>query len=462
MIDDLWYHPESDSYFIHVVDGNESGMDWGMCLPVTGHPEHEKEFLNRKKEKPMYQNDNWQSNPEAAVAAAVSSVADSMASSSTGTISKKKRAPRKKTSSNLPDSVEAQSNFVDQNLEANEKLLNFIPPSATIKGGRISNPFKESLDFVAMAHNSKGLPHEFHVRIHDNFIYSTDGILTVGHPVSIGANFNPKLEDLRKVLAKFPRDFSITIDQDNSTFFVYGDFRAVLPCLVDHAFPPLVPDQFVWGPLNSVILEGFKQLDPMVVPKGEYVAESCIRLKTNVMEAVSKRAVQQYWHGWTLPYEASVPKQAVRAVLKCGKDLASLGYGEDTITFFFTDGAWIKTQVYKEPYPEIDSVFNQATSPETIPVNFFKALDTIKDWLIDNTVFVRNGLVSSWPNDEEGTNMRVQGLHVDIDLILDYISLHMADSDLYNTFFMNPEGCFFFGEKVRLAIRPTPENQIKI
>lgn len=404
----------------------------------------------------MAETNTWLDNPDAAVAAAVASVAAGLAIPEP----KKKQTRSKKTSTSLPTSAVAQGNFVDQEVQACNSAPSPANPSAR---GKATNPFKDALDFVSVAQNAKGLPHEYHVRIFNNFIYSTDGVLTVGHPIPVGANFNPKLEDLKKILTKFPRDFSITVDQDNSATFVCGDFRTVLSCLIDPNFPPLEPDGFVWGPLNNtMILDGLKQLDPMIVAKGEYVAQSCIRMKTNVMEAASKRAVQQFWHGWTLPYETSVPKQAVRAVLKCGKELASIGYGESTITFFFTDGSWIKSQIYKEPYPEIETVFQAAPPAAPIPLTFFKALDTIEPWTIEGVVFVRQGLLSTWPHDDDGTSMKVPGLDPNISLIMDYPSLHLADSDLYKYYSMSEEGCFFSGDWVRLAIRPTPVNEINI
>lgn len=330
----------------------------------------------------------------------------------------------------------------------------------TVKPEKETNPFIDILRFIALASNAKGADHESHCRVENGWIVSTDGLISCGHPINLGANFNPKTENLKKLLTQFSKDFSIVSGSESSATFTCGDFTSVIPCVTGGEINEVTPDHY-WGPVNQTLLDGFKAVETVLISKAAFVSHNCIRLDSNLVTGFNGTSVLQYWHGWTVPLGVSIPKQAVKAVLKAGKELVGIGYGLESVTFYFRDGAWIKTQVYQEAYPDLDTCFNQPMNYGVVPTELFSKLKFLRSIAESDSIFIRDGAVSDYPNDEKGSKFSFKELE-GLDTIFSYRELNLGDSELFNQVSITNDCCSFVGTHGRLFISRTSINQVDL
>lgn len=327
------------------------------------------------------------------------------------------------------------------------------------------NPFAEALKFISLSYNPKGQPHEKSCIIKNGWITSSDGLVTCGHPINLGADFNPEIDTLKTLLDSFPQNFTI-VAGGSTALFKSDTFQSHLTCLSDADFTPRFPDP-MYVTVNHTIVEGFKHLDPVSSNKGEFVAQTSVRLDSSLLSATSGKAAAQYCHGWQLPVGATIPKLAAKAVVKSGKVLIGLGYDTinvSSITFYFADGAWLKTQLFTEPYPDVTSIFDGSNVQNMIftqvPANLFTHATTLKRLSNSTTIFFREGSISNYPNDEAGSTFEASEIHAEIAVA--YEALILGNSELCKQFGMDNEMLVFRGDLFRVAISKLEMNEIDI
>jgi hypothetical protein len=107
-----------------------------------------------------------------------------------------------------------------------------------------------------------------------------------------------------------------------------------------------------------------------------------------------------------------IPKNVAVTVGITKIGLTGLGASNNSITFHFQNGAWIKTHIFAEPFPDYQSKFETPNGSEVWAASpeFFKALDVIESFSSDGTVyFSANGIASDIAKDQAST-YQVKGL----------------------------------------------------
>jgi hypothetical protein len=84
----------------------------------------------------------------------------------------------------------------------------------------------------------------------------------------------------------------------------------------------------------------------------------------------------EQWHGCELP-PIVLPKVFVTELIKIKKKPTHLGCSEKSVTIYFEDKSWIRTQVYVERYADVDRVLNINAAPWPIPAGLWEALGKI-------------------------------------------------------------------------------------
>lgn len=338
----------------------------------------------------------------------------------------------------------------------------------TVKASKEPHPYTEILKFVGMASDAKGGKHSEYCSIKDGFIISTDNLVTIGHPINLTANFNPKFSTIETLLKNYPKDFVIGVQNQNLASFVVGDFTSNIPCVSDEEFEYVSPDP-IWGNVDDNILKSLQMSASILANKSENVLENCVSLNTHLCTGFNGSAVMQYWHGWVLPTEALIPLDAIKTLSKSKKSLTSIGYGvKDTVssvTFYFSDGSWLKTQVYPDTYHEYGNCFNTVdnTKLKAIPAEFYTDLHMLRKLSIDDAVFVRGNIVSNYPNNEAGSRYTIPDLsEEDVDTIHDYKLLKLTEKEDFTQYIITNDYAYFGGTHARLYAAPVPLNKVNV
>lgn len=249
-----------------------------------------------------------------------------------------------------------------------------------------SSRLMEALRFCAPGFKDGGEPFSTHAMIHAGYCTTYDGVLTFGHPVQEQFSALPHFGQLLAAV-RSAGDSGMSIAQlDMGRLSIKAKkFRVVVPCLQD---PALVhrhmPDQPV-SMLDSRMRDGFEIMKQVATKNAEHVLTASVLVDNGTMTATDRKLLVQFWHGLGFP-KLTVPANFVEAVLKVPKDLVSFGYTDSSLTFWFADHSYIRTQLYSEEWPDIDGVWPMSwDGMQQLPDEFFEALAQIRPFVPKET-----------------------------------------------------------------------------
>lgn len=238
----------------------------------------------------------------------------------------------------------------------------------------------EALSFVGAATGDYGLQTYEFVNLNNKRAVCFDGTMAAGMEIEEELTIAPKLETLKAALNKTGKSLTLT-ELPSGRLSVKGEKITVqVPCVAVATLPEARPDPAI-APITDEIKEAFKALEAIVTDSGERVFETAILLGANTATATNGKVLMQYWHGIDLPPHMILPRPFVKAVANQFKSLIAFGYTADTsVTFWFEDGSWYKTQLYNDKYPDCETLLNIQSSPVEAPADLWEGCKEIAEF----------------------------------------------------------------------------------
>jgi hypothetical protein len=279
-----------------------------------------------------------------------------------------------------------------------------------------------ALDFIKAAQVDKpgDLVVKTHCRLAGGYAVAYDGVLAIAYPIEEELNICPHTHRLIDALGRCKKAVSITQLDADKLVIKSGNFRAVVPCLNPAALPYVAPDVQA-GIIDDRLKEGFALLNPIVSGSGNTVVESSLLLQNNSMIATDRHIMLEFWHGINLPNGLALPKVAIATIAKMSAKLVGIGVSDRTVTFYLDNGAWLRTQLYAEQWPDISRVINAGdpyNTPE-IPPAFFEAVEAVAPFSEigvaaptsgGGCVYTLDGYVSSHYTEGVGATYQISGV----------------------------------------------------
>lgn len=302
------------------------------------------------------------------------------------------------------------------------KITGRKPRSRT--GTTAASSLIAALKFIAVAQKKNGqVPYQSHCSISNGMATAYDGNLTIGHPVEDDVAACPNTLLLLNALQKCGEQLSIT-QLDSGRLAVKSDgFRAMVPCEQFQSMPHCGPD-IRCATIDNRIRTGFEMVSPLAEEDAGRAILAATLLQANTVAATNGKCLLEYWHGIDLPPNILLPKTAVKAIVASNKNLVGFGFSHGSATFFFEDGAYIKTQLFEDSYPDINSVLNKPCNPWPLPEKFFDGVKTLESFCPENrVVYFSAGVMRSHADANEGASYEVPGLCDRMAFNADYLLL---------------------------------------
>lgn len=310
----------------------------------------------------------------------------------------------------------------------------------------------EALKFIKLAQLDAGSPINRHCVLFGQWAYGFDGILSAGHPIDEDLAVAPLTGKLIQALERAD-DHMAMVALPSGLSVKAGRFRAVIPCFPLADMPDIRPDPPMTA-IDDRLRAGFAAVGPLATEGAQHVITAAIRLGPGTVVATNRHMLIEYWHGIDLPV-LLLPKQVVKAIESVKTPLAQFGFSAGSATFYFTDGSWVKTQLYNEKYPNFDNVLNKPSDQWPITPGLFDALRKLKPFIGDakGVMFSKNLLHTSRNKELEGSCYEVAGLPDGRYFNLEYLLLmeNVAKTVDYGT---GDTALMFQGDNVRGAISP--------
>jgi hypothetical protein len=111
------------------------------------------------------------------------------------------------------------------------------------------------------------------------------------------------------------------------------------------------------------------------------------------MFATNTTVLFEYWHGIDLPpWGFAIPKAFAAAIVKTPKKPTGFGFGERSVTIWFEDGSWLKTQLFNvSEWPNIDKQFEYTFFPSDVPEGLFEGVRAIERFSEDGGIHFHDG-----------------------------------------------------------------------
>lgn len=317
-----------------------------------------------------------------------------------------------------------------------------------------TNRLLEALNFLSSVTTEVGTPYQTHILLQNKTAVAYNDILSAGCLIDEEIFAAPHNSTLIKAISKCIESYSLVID-GTKIVCKSGKFKASIPCID----PSLLSFRFPDNPC-AVIDDSFKEaLKCMDVLKIEPNAQEThlLAFLLNGQSTINTngKLLIEYWHGINLPTIA-IPKAIIAPILNNKKKLTQFGFSQTSVTFYFEDNSWIKSQLYDKPYPveNVLRIMDKNCNPIPIPTDFFKALSTVEPFSENNSVYFERDLLCSHSTPETGATHEVAGLPKGPVYNAKYLS--MIKDYVTQIDFVVPERngylCYFFGKQVRGVI----------
>lgn len=334
------------------------------------------------------------------------------------------------------------------------------PVKASLKHNETTASLIGALKFVSVAQKLSQIPFSDYCFIGNRRVVAFDGLLAAGAIVDNDLSACPHSQTLLTALQKCGAALAITQLASGKLSIKSGSFKAAVNCSQpDQMASPPEPDAPI-APLGDSFKEAVSALAWIVAEKGDRFIECSMLFRQNTAIATDGKVAQEYWHGWNMP-EIVLPYTAAIAVVKSGKTLKAFGYSGYTITFWFEDDSWIKSQLYLDKYPNVDKVLENPCVPQPIPEGFEEALKSVADFTGQegSVIFDSVGIRTS-AEDNNGAEYEIGGFPnacFNIEYLQSIASFAKSADFKVAASYISEGGSgalAFFGDKTRGALAP--------
>lgn len=280
---------------------------------------------------------------------------------------------------------------------------------------RIGEPIKASkfldaLKFCQLVTKPEGAPFDTHVLLKNHWAIAFNGVLAVGQKIEEDINAAPNSSLMYQALAKCGDTFSITQLNNDRISVKSNKFKAMVPCIDIAVMSGAIPD----APLGAID-DRFKTAIEAVsgIQEGrnpQQVIHASVLMAGGSIIATDAKVMIEFWHGIDLPIGIALPKSFGAILSKCDKKLTKFGFSKSSVTFYFEDESWIRTQFFAEPWPDVRNVLDKKSNAWPVPNDFWKALDAVEPFSETGDVYFDQGLLRSHDNEGEGASYEVFGI----------------------------------------------------
>jgi hypothetical protein len=313
----------------------------------------------------------------------------------------------------------------------------------------VASSLSEALKFASLAQKKDGQSYQIHCVMRNRTLTAFDGLLACGHTIEDDFEANPRTDILLKALSKCSDSLSITHVNDQLKI-VSGGFRVNVPCepaplIAVKPDPSELPTDARLVASLAIVADLPEEGDERIACRSVLLqAGSCVGINKGFM-------VIEAWHAHDIPRAFPVPIRSIKAVLSCGKELTSLGFSDNSITFWFVDGSWIRSQLEDGKWPEYLRTFSIKTNYSGIPELFFTGVKSVETFSEDGRIRFGQNQIKSHQSKEVGAAIECEGIEEGPILAVEYLKLMQplaTKADFYTS-----RGCYFIGEKDGVNVR---------
>lgn len=283
-----------------------------------------------------------------------------------------------------------------------------MPPKPRSKSTTKSSSLLSAIEFVGAILKPVGAAYETHISIKNQWAVGFNGVLSAGHKVDEQLEAYPQNQLFLNALSKCSDSLSITLLETNRLSIKSGNFKALVPCVdadLMHVIEPDIPCAVV----DDRFKKALETVGVLASENAQSVVTASILMNGQSLIATDRKFIMEAWHGVDLPPNITLPKAFVGPLTKTKKPLAKFGFSESSVTFYFDDESWLKTQTFNDVYPDLNGLLNKQSNLWNVPDKFFEAIKAVEPFSEDGNIYFDAGFLRSHPSDTVGASFEITG-----------------------------------------------------
>lgn len=289
-----------------------------------------------------------------------------------------------------------------------------------------------------------------HFHISGGFIKGYNGSLALCSPIDLDLEVTPKAVQFIKAIATCKDTVQLNVTPAGRLAIKSGSFKAFVDC-IDGPYPDIQPEGEVLE-LDGTLLKALKVLNPFIADDASRQWARGILFRGPSAYATNNVTLVEYWLGYNFPVEVNIPEPAVRELLRIGEEPTKVQVCENSATFHYASGRWLRTQTYSTQWPDMGKILNRDSTQQPFPEGFFEALVDLLPFADDlDRVYFLGTRIATALADGLGASVDLAGLPEQG--VYNIKQLQLLE-DIAETIDLSqyPAPCLFYGDRVRGAI----------
>jgi hypothetical protein len=254
-----------------------------------------------------------------------------------------------------------------------------------------------------------GTPNETHIHLANKQATAFNGILAAGAIIEEDIYACPQNKLMVEALSKCDNVYSITQLDNNRLSIKSGKFKAIVPCIDPTILANIAPDPSI-APINDTFKTAIEAVGVLAVENAQRVLEASILNTGQSVVASNGKVIFEYWHGLNLPPGLIIPKALVKPLADTKKKLVSFGYSKSSITFYFEDNSWLRSQLFAQQWPDVSHILDKVSNPYPIPATFWEGLAAIAPFSENGDIYFTPGMLRSHNTEGIGASFEIEAL----------------------------------------------------
>lgn len=248
-----------------------------------------------------------------------------------------------------------------------------------------------------------------HFHIANGFIKGYNGSLALCSPIDLDLEVTPRATQFIKAIQTCRETVQLNMTPAGRLSIKSGPFKAYVDC-IEGDYPEVEPEGELIE-LDGKMLKALKVLQPFIADDASRPWAMGILLRGPSAFATNNISLIEYWLGYDFPVEVNIPKLAVQELVRIGEEPCRLQICENSVTFHYESGRWLRTQTYCTQWPDMGKVLNREANPIPFPEGFFTSIQDIAHFTDElERVFFMGSYLTTTPEEGLGASVELEGL----------------------------------------------------
>lgn len=308
------------------------------------------------------------------------------------------------------------------------------------------------LRFVSGAVAKKDfLPAMTHFRIESGRVRSFNGTMALSSPIPFDIDCTPKADALIRAISHCEDTVTLSMTATGKLSVRSGKFRAYIDN-VEGPTPHIEPAGERVDFDGEVMLQAFKTVYEFIGDDASRPWTNGVLLRGKSAYATNNVSLVEFWLGVETPVVVNIPRAAIKEMLRINEPPTYSQVDKNSVTFHYTDGRWIRTQLLETEWPDLSRILDQESNPQPVNEQLFEGLDFLAGFADDlGRVYINGNTLRTHSTDELGAAYEVDDLGI---VGLYQIKLLKLLKGVAQTadFARYPLPVLFFGDRLRGAM----------